>query len=155
MPNTRFVGPLVRPFLWQKIFLSNAQVLALFTTPVLITNPEAGYVPIPIQVFYNKEAGTAYTIAGVTGIDIGWSTGGGQLMRVAPAGFLDSVLQRTIFGFGPSAGGSAFYSDLGAVNAHAGASLRVFAAGANPGTGTGGVYVTVLYCLIPLIWGYD
>jgi len=123
--------------------VSNAQAVALFTTPLTIVTGISGLVPVPYRWRIRKITG-AYTIVGVTGLDIGWSTGGGQLSRLLPTSFLNAAGAVTAFGpSGPASGGSSVYADLGVINTHSGANLTFSAAGANP-AGVGGGALTVM-----------
>lgn len=72
--------------------VTTAQVLALFTTPVLvIPAPGAGKIIIPSLAYVHKPAGTAYGgIAAGEELSIGY-VGGAEYFQIASAGFLDQA----------------------------------------------------------------
>lgn len=72
--------------------VTTAQVLALFTTPILVlAAPGAGKIIVPKMVYVHKPAGTAYAGIGAgEELSIGY-VGGAEVFQIASAGFFDQA----------------------------------------------------------------
>lgn len=125
------------------VTIPTATVNNMFSVPVTLVAAESGITLLPDTMVIRKAAG-AYTIAGSTGIDIKWTTGGGQLMRAATAGFLDQAGVKVELDLGPGSG-AGLYSTLGASNNGNGGALTISLVGANTSGAGGDLRVTLWY----------
>jgi hypothetical protein len=134
----------------KKFILSNAQILAFFTTPVQILAGLPNNVIIVYECMARKLAtAVGYTIGGMTSMDLRWAGSATSIMRATTlAGWLDQATEQTNEFLGPAA--ATMTPDLGSVTAQAGVALNVLALGANP-TGAGGnIELTFTYQYRPL-----
>lgn len=86
------------PLLCKVITIPSAQVLTLLGTPVTLIPAIAGSAIIPEQMLLVKQASTiAYTIAGMTALVGGWTTGGALFWsNLVAAGFVGSLDVTTV-----------------------------------------------------------
>lgn len=137
--------------------VTNAELLALFTTAVTIVPAQPGFFMIPNAVHFVREAGTAYTLNASTAIGIYGSTVAGQaLATVNPAGLMDQAAQTVAFANAPNALTSALGSFTGAqITALINAPLVIANAVANLTVGTGDLVVSLFYTQYPTIIGFN
>lgn len=142
---------------WEKT-ITNAQVLALFTTPIAVVDaPGVNKVVIPSHAVIEKPAGTAYTVVGVTDVQIGWgpALAGGVALSIDEANFLNSASleSRLARPRTTTAGGGGV--DVTLVSATGPVDLRnlglyIKAAGANPAVGTSPLRVHLYGYILPV-----
>lgn len=126
------------------ILLSNAQVLALNTSPVEVVPAVANTVYVPRGIiWYHPAGGTAYTLAGVTALQVRKGTNAVNGPTFNGIGFLDSNTIELLEMLGPG-NASALFSGTD-VSADLNLNINLFAAGANPATGTFPIWVNVSY----------
>lgn len=137
-----------------KRFLSSAELLTLFTTPITIVPGTPGSFYIPKSVHFVKEAGTAYTLNASTRLlvrvnvtTVGFATN---------AGFMDQTGQLTAFS--QSSGDFVSYFvgfGTALITGFNGAAISITNDTANFTLGTGGLFVTVFYEQYPMVIGFN
>lgn len=146
----RHISDLLLPHQVTYITLTPAQILLLNTTPITIVNSEPGYAVIPDKVQAFKEAGTAYTLGGATGLQFRSVDGVGTLLgQLTLAGFLDQAAAKSSILLAPSSA-TVTLPTLTDYSTSVGSSLVAFMAGANVTVGTCNVKLVIFYYLFPL-----
>lgn len=106
--NRDLLGSL--PYRIGKKTITSAQLLTLRATPITLTDlPGTGFSYIPVYSVFQKQAGTAYTVAADRDIGIRYTNGTGTTLQVLETtGFIDQVTtqQRVLFGFQTAGGGT-------------------------------------------------
>ena len=157
MLSGKLFNNMIRQSLYAKLYVTNAQLLSLFTTAITIVTGQAGLFYIPKSVHISKEAGTAYTLNGSGAIGLYHGTVAGTAVgTVNPTGFMDQAGALTAFANGPNALTSPFGSFTAAqITAGNGAALVIANAVANLTVGIGGIFVTVLYEQWPMVVAFN
>lgn len=138
-PNLAF------PLYATRIFLSNAQIVALFTTAVEIVPAVAGYIHVVEKVIWDREAGSAYTANGATKLKLTYTNAAG----IAIAHTFDLIILTdagpfTTISSGPSSLSTQFASATPSSSAK-GNSLVVGMDTAQATGGAGGITVTCFF----------
>lgn len=140
--SNKVVNAMVDPTVvkWADTMVTTAQVLALNTTPIsLLAAPGAGLVNVVRAVYATiTYAGTAY-VCDAAGLTVRYTNGSGALAATLPQTFCQAAADAV-----NSAGQSST-----AITPVANAALVLFAANANPTTGTSGIKVRVYYTQAP------
>lgn len=145
MISGKLYNNMIRQEFYTKLYITSAQMLALFSTPVNIITGQSGFFFLPKSVLWIKEAGTAYTLNGSTNLKMQWSNGT-ACAQATNAGFLDQTGQLTAFTQAASSAAS-YYSLFSAslMTAINGVAIQLTTETANLTVGTGGLFVTILY----------
>ena len=137
--------------------ITNAQVLALFTTPVqVVPVPGPNKVIIPSFAVIEKPAGTAYTVVGVTDVQIGFDTGLAPVaLSIDEANFLNNAALESRLARPRSTTAGSAYPDFSLISATGPVDLRnkalyIKAAGANPAAGTSPLRVHTYGFVVPV-----
>jgi len=126
---------------------SSAEVLTFFTVPITLAPAVPGYAYIPRYMFLQKPAGIAYTLAGVTTLQITIGSGviGGSGLAT---GLLDSALATSLVMYGPGSASVLFSgSNLASLSNTA---MTWSAGGANPAAGNSPLNMLLVYQLFPI-----
>jgi len=151
MLSGKLYNQMIRQSLYTKVYITSAQILALFSTPINIILGQSGMFYIPEIVHWVKEAGTAYTLNGSTNLKLQWANGT-ACGQAANAGFMDQTGQLTAFTQAASSAAS-YYSVFSAslLTAINGANIQLTTETANLTLGTGGLILTILYRQYPMV----
>lgn len=141
------------PKLYNNVYLTSAQILALFTTPITVVPAVSGMVIIPTRVHAAKEAGTAYTLGAAVRLQVVYKDIATNFPASSMdlASFLNSSSQRSQLAFGPGSSSQLYpYIDIynAAVDSQA---LVAIITGGNPTVGTGGIFLNIVYELWPQV----
>ena len=132
------VTPPFPPLLFKKQQVLSAQVLALFSTPVILVPAQSDKAIILEQVHIHKPAGTAY--ANGTNLVIRNTGSAATQFSLSVTGFLDQTAKKTGFGAIPT--NASWNFD---VNTMTGVGLEIAVTGANPITGNSDLFVAITY----------
>lgn len=129
------------------IVLTNAQVLALNTTPITVIAAQgAGISVVPTRAIVRTDAGTAYTVGGTSDLTFRYTNGSGQqlLGQIETTGFLDQTTTqaRSVIGV------SSTSTTAGDVTPLANAPVVAFINAANVSGGTSPIYIKIFYDII-------
>jgi hypothetical protein len=139
------------PTLYAERLLTNAQMVACYSTPLPVVSGEPGILLLPLRVIWAKTTG-AYTLGSMSFAQIQWNGTGGALAKsAAGSGTFGSASAVNVLSIGPGNGGTSMYGDLADITAQAGLPLTAGCAGGNPSGANGGtVLVRLWYQRIPL-----
>jgi len=133
------------------VTLTDTQVKAMFSSPTTIVTAVSGYYIVPVWAWFEKSAGTAYTIGTATKLGLYL---GSQIFISAwtMPGFMDSASAISRFSRGPGTNlteliGQAMFASVDGVD---GVALKVQNSVADLTVGTATLKVTVLYHLVPV-----
>jgi len=135
--------------------LTSAQILALFSTPVVLVADDPNYLLLPRSLFTAAlNTSTVYTLNSSTRLKIRWrNTSLTEVLGVPLAGFLDqSTTKFGLYDNGPgsAAGTYSNYAIALAAEVTAGKGIEVTCDVANPTVGTGTVFMRIIYDKVPL-----
>lgn len=129
------------------VVLTNAQVLALHTTPIaVIPALGAGLAAVPTRALVRIDAGTAYSVGSTADLTFRYTNGSGQqlLGQIETTGFLDQTTAQ----IRAAASISSTSTTAADVTPLANAAVVAFLNVADITTGTSPIYVKIFYDII-------
>ena len=120
-----------------------ADIYALNTTPKLLFAAQDGYLNIPVLGHLYREAGVAYVANGATQLQVRVVGSASAFLNTFNLASLTDTVAATVTLYGPNTTAGTQLSGSHAAANFLNAGIELFAAGGNPTTGTGSLFLTV------------
>lgn len=137
------------PVYLAKRYITSAEILSAFTVFPVIIPAVTGYMIHPFLGHWYREPGTAYTLNAANGLFLrSTDSGGGALLHTFDASILSQTIGFTVISSGPSGSGTGLTAAMFS-STYLNAPMIFNIAGGQPTVGTGGIYFSVFYHLLP------